>query len=232
MSILHTTAEFYRLTFRPAASSGRKLQNVQFATFDTGVKAKNESLDANGNTIFYDQFIKFSTTGGVLEEDDAGDLLLEQLTDEEKKKEYLEMLKKAHPDFESVTEVNPAASRSINGSSDDDSGLDMLWIIIIAVGGAALCCCCAALYFAAIKSRGNVEQEEEYDNENDVDQDAPEGPVPVYEHSEKSGEELFSNETEHKSVPYGQDDDDNDYGSARDESHEESEASSFRGELG
>ena len=71
------------------------------------------------------------------------------------------------------------------------------------------------------------EQEMDYDNENDVDHGAPEGPV--YDHSEKSGEEIFSNETQHKDMPYGQDEDD-DYESGpaptMDESHEVSEESS------
>lgn len=141
------------------------------------------------------------------------------------------MLKNAHPDFESVTEINPAASRSTGsgGGGDDDDGFEFstMWIIIIAVGGAIFCCCFCALLLALCNARNKDEQEMDYDNENDVDQDAPEGPV--HDHSEKSGEEIFSNETQHKGVPYGQGEDD-DYESGptptMDESHEVSEESS------
>ena len=217
--------------FSPAASSRRRLQNVAFVTFDTEVRAKDEDFDATGNTIIYDQFIKFSTIGDALTEDQGGDLLLFYLTDTQKKNQYLEMLKTAHPDFESVTEINPATSRSTGstGGGDDDDGFEFstMWIIIIAVGGAILCCCFCALLIALCNARNKDEQEMDYDNENDVDHGAPEGPV--YDHSEKSGEEIFSNETQHKDMPYGQDEDD-DYESGpaptMDESHEVSEESS------
>lgn len=200
----NATTEFYRTTFQPSVSSRRRLQNVEFATFDTEVKSKGEDFDADGNTVVYDQYIKFSLVSGALTEEQAGALLLLQLTNTEKKNEYLSMLQAAHIDFESVTEVNPVMARS---SSSSDEGLDLLWIILIAVGGAILCCCCTVYVLASYSARNREEKDEDYDHKNDVDRDAPE--EPVYDQSEKSGEEIFSNESYHKTVPYGQDDDEN-----------------------
>ena len=191
---------------------------------------QDEQFDANGNTIIYDQWIEFSTTSGTLEKTQAGDLLLFQLTDVAKKNEYLEMLKEGHPDFQSVTEVNPVESRSTD--SGDSDGLDLLWIILIAVGGAILCCCCCALFFAWLNTRDRQQQDEDYSHGDEADPDAPEGPV--YDHSEKSGEEIFSNESEHKTVPYGQDEEFQStlgptMDESIDESHDASESNSSRG---
>jgi len=177
-----TTEEFYRSTFRPQSSSRRRLQELGFTTFDTTVVARREDYDTRGNTVTYDQTITFRTVSGdVVEREKAGYLLLLQLTDPVQKKEYMDLLKSSHPDFESIIEVNPERSRS----SDDDSGFDLILIIIIAAGGALLCCCCCLLILLLSRKKRD-EKDIDYNDKDDVDFNAPEGPI--YDASERSGD--------------------------------------------
>eukprot|EP00977_Amphora_coffeiformis_P029569 scaffold41550_cov191-Amphora_coffeaeformis.AAC.1 len=179
-----TTESFYRSSFRTQPASRRRLQELEFTTFDTEVVATREDYDTRGNSVTYDQTITFRTvTGDVVDKDQAGDLLLFQLTDPVQKKEYMELLKLAHPDFESIIEVNPEESRS----TDDDSGLDLLLIIIIAAGIALCCCCCCCILLILLSRRKGDEHEKDpdYDDNDDIDPDAPEGPA--FDISERSG---------------------------------------------
>ena len=115
--------QFYRFILQPKSSARRRLEEIEFKNFDTEVLAKDERLDANGNTITYDQSVRFRVESGYLTESTMRELLQWQLTDSATKKKYLDMLHAAHVDFLSITEVNPDPSRSGGGGGDDDDSI-------------------------------------------------------------------------------------------------------------
>lgn len=141
--------EFYRKVYNnPAPSRRRQLQNLGVSNFDTSIAATGEDFDTLGNTITYDQIFSF-TSDLEVNEGVARDLLVAPLSNDEGKRDYLDLLTEGNADFASATGVDaPVIPNAFPDRKDDDSdgaelfGLDILVVVLILVG--LLCCfgCC------------------------------------------------------------------------------------------
>ena len=103
-SFERVTVEFYRLVFLNATGY---MEARGLVDFDTDVTAREESVDASGNTITYDQSGLFITNGEMISETRAKELLMEPLMDEEKRQQYLELLQRDYAEFGSITAILP-----------------------------------------------------------------------------------------------------------------------------
>lgn len=114
----------------------RRLEKIEFLHFDTDVTATGESLDANGNTIVYNQMVRFFFENTV-DDSKTRELLLIPLTNEKQQSLYLTILHEADQAFRTVQSVKTESRLSPSG---DENGRSAGIIIAIAAAGVLLCC--------------------------------------------------------------------------------------------
>ena len=157
------TEEFYKKGMESSAGSSsvqRRLQDI--ADFDTSVTVTGEQPDNTGNTIIYNQVLTFTTIGSNISESAARDALLNPLSSEDGKQEYLALLRGSSEEFEDVTSVDspslPESDRSVSPASDDDSdGSSSIVLIVAIVCSLCFCCCvcaCVGMVFFRNKDGG------------------------------------------------------------------------------
>jgi len=141
------TEEFYKSILGDASGARRRLQGEAFTRFETEVTATGENVDANGNTIFYEQYVGFISASFEIPEAQVKNLILAQLADDNKLQNYIQSLKQKDADFQSVTAVSTDPNSLQSNDNDDDEiifGLSLL-VVIIAAGGVIVCCCCVCV---------------------------------------------------------------------------------------
>jgi hypothetical protein len=135
-----TTETYYR-SFYDDSTTRRRLAAVDVSSFDTLVAVTGEALDGAGNTITYNQTITFVADQDSVDARAAARSLLETpLSTETQREEYLQLLREANEEFESVTAV---AAPNIPGEEVRSSeGANVLLVVLVTVGGLLCCYCC------------------------------------------------------------------------------------------
>ena len=144
------TEDLYRNIYRPAITSPRRfLQDFELDSFDTDVRVTDDTVDDTGITIIYDQSLSFTGDRDSLNQLVGRDVLLDPLSDDDEKREYLQALQDGDEAYYgSVTAVDSPSlpedsSRSTN--DDDSGGITRIVLIVIVVLGSILCCACVLM---------------------------------------------------------------------------------------
>ena len=125
----------------------RRLQVQGISNFETDVSVTDEKVDRFGNTVIYDQVLRFNVNKGTVDDAQAESVLLAPVSSEEGKLELLEDLKSSNEQFAEATEVGtpsvPQNTRTsdIEDDSNSNTGLSRLAFVFIIVASVVFCCC-------------------------------------------------------------------------------------------
>ncbi|KAL7565146.1 hypothetical protein ACA910_021525 [Epithemia clementina (nom. ined.)] len=145
------TEAFYNSYYQTGTTNqrrdGRLLESVDVGNFSTDVSVKGESVNNEGNTVFYDQSINFvSDQSEGLSPNQAKELLTVPMSTQELRDDYFDkLMEKNQPVFADVTKVDspvvPLPREESSGTDEEDDNKSVVVATVVSVL-AVLCFCC------------------------------------------------------------------------------------------